>query len=41
MLLTCEKTGGGMILFQSRGKFSYHRETITNLIIKQSRRVSG
>ena len=30
MLLTYEKNERGMILFYSRGKFSYHRQTITN-----------
>ena len=41
MLLTYEKHGRGMILFHSRGKFfSYHRQAITNSIIKWSRRVS-
>ena len=34
ILVTYEKSGRGMILFHSRGKFSYHRLTITNLIIK-------
>ena len=36
-----EKSGRGMILFHSRGTFSYHRLTITNSIInKWSHRVS-
>ena len=34
MSLTYEKIERGMILFHSRGKFSFHRQTITNLIIK-------